>query len=130
MPENMLNVPNRIQPWLKGRAKSFGYAFQGLYVLITTQPNAKIHAVATLVVCTTGYFIRLERWEWVAALICLGMVWMGEALNTALEFLADEVSLEIRPRIGKAKDVAAAGVLIAALASVAVAIVILFGHLK
>jgi diacylglycerol kinase len=58
------------------------------------------------------------------------MVWMGEALNTALEFLADEVSLEIRPRIGKAKDVAAAGVLIAALASVAVAIVILFGHLK
>ena len=55
---------------------------------------------------------------------------MGEALNTALEFLADEVSLEIRPRIGKAKDVAAAGVLIAALASVAVAIVILFGHLK
>ena len=130
MPENMLNVPNRIQPWLTGRAKSFGYAFQGLYVLIKTQPNAKIHAVATLVVCTTGYFIRLERWEWVAVLICLGMVWMGEALNTALEFLADEVSLEIRPRIGKAKDVAAAGVLIAALASVAVAIVILCGHLK
>jgi diacylglycerol kinase (ATP) len=57
------------------------------------------------------------------------MVWLGEALNTALELLADEVSLEQRPLIGKAKDVAAAGVLIASLASLAVAGVILLRHL-
>jgi diacylglycerol kinase (ATP) len=57
------------------------------------------------------------------------MVWLGEALNTALELLADEVSLEQRPLIGKAKDVAAAGVLIASLTSLSVAGVILLRHL-
>jgi diacylglycerol kinase len=57
------------------------------------------------------------------------MVWMAEALNTALEFLADEVSLEKRERIGKAKDVAAGGVLITAMISVAVAVLIFANHL-
>jgi hypothetical protein len=56
------------------------------------------------------------------------MVWMAEAMNTAIEFLADEVSLEQRERIGKSKDVAAAGVLIVAMISAVVALVILINH--
>jgi diacylglycerol kinase len=55
---------------------------------------------------------------------------MAEALNTALEFLADEVSLEKRERIGKAKDVAAGGVLITAMISVLVAVLVFWQHLR
>jgi diacylglycerol kinase len=58
------------------------------------------------------------------------MVWVAEALNSALEFLADEVSLEKRERIGKAKDVAAGGVLIAAIVSAAVAALVFWNHLR
>jgi diacylglycerol kinase (ATP) len=62
-------------------------------------------------------------------MLCIGMVWMAEALNTALEFLADEVSLEQRERIGKAKDVAAGGVLIVAMISVVIAALVFWNHL-
>jgi len=65
----------------------------------------------------------------VAILLCIGMVWMAEALDTAIEFLADEVTLERRDRIGKGKDVAAGGVLITALISVAVAALVFINHL-
>ena len=107
--------------YLQARVKSFGYAFNGLKVLLLTQPHARLHAIATVVVLIAGKILQLGQWEWVAILLCIGMVWMAEALNTALEFLADEVSLEKRDRIGNAKDVAAGGVLIAAMISITVA---------
>jgi diacylglycerol kinase len=48
-----------------------------------------------------------------------------EAMNTALETLADfACNKQIDPRIAKAKDLAAAGVLMAAIAALAVGIII------
>jgi diacylglycerol kinase len=118
-----------ITSYLSKRLKSFGYAFQGIRTLVTTQPHAQLHLLATIIVVTAGIRVDLRRWEWVAIILCIGIVWMAEALNTALEFLADEVSLEQRERIGKAKDVAAAGVLIVAIISVIVAALVFWNHL-
>jgi diacylglycerol kinase len=118
-----------ITRYLQARIRSFGYAFNGLKVLLLTQPHAKLHALATITVLALGKILHLRRWEWVSILLCIAMVWMAEALNTAIEFLADEVSLEKRDRIGKAKDVAAGGVLIAALISVTVAVIVFINHL-
>ena len=97
--------------------------------MILTQPHPQLHALATIAVLTVGIALHLRRWEWVAILLCIGMVWVAEALNSALEFLADEVSLERRDRIRNAKDVAAGGVLIAAIVSVIVATMIFWNHL-
>jgi diacylglycerol kinase len=116
--------------YLQSRVKSFGYALNGLKILLLTQPHAQLHALATVSVLILGKMLHLRRWEWVAIMLCIGMVWMAEALNTALEFLADEVSLEKRERIGKAKDVAAGGVLITAMISVVVAVLVLWQHLR
>lgn len=118
-----------ITRYLSKRLKSFGYAFQGIRTLIVTQPHAQLHLLATIIVVTAGLLVGLRRWEWVAIMLCIGMVWMAEALNTALEFLADEVSLEQRERIGKAKDVAAGGVLIVAMISVVIAALVFWNHL-
>lgn len=118
-----------ITNYFSTRIRSFAYALNGLKVLITTQAHARLHAGATLAVVIAGEILHLRRWEWVAILLCIGMVWMAEALNTALEFLADEVSLERRERIGKAKDMAAAGVLIVAVVSVMIAVMIFKNHL-
>ena len=98
--------------------------------MLLTQPHPQLHALATIAVLIAGIVLHLRRWEWVAILLCIGMVWVAEALNSALEFLADEVSLEKRERIGKAKDVAAGGVLIAAIVSVAVAALVFWNHLR
>ena len=118
-----------ITRYISKRRYSFGYAFQGIRTLILTQPHAQLHLLATIIVVTAGILVGLRRWEWVAIMLCIGMVWMAEALNTALEFLADEVSLEQRERIGKAKDVAAGGVLIVAMISVVIAALVFWNHL-
>ena len=114
--------------YLSARIRSFGYAIKGIMTLLGTQPHAHLHLLATVVVTGAGVYLHLRRWEWVAILLCIGMVWMAEALNTAIEFLADEVTLERRDRIGKAKDVAAGGVLIVAIISVAVAVLVFLNH--
>ncbi|MCE9543253.1 MAG: diacylglycerol kinase family protein [Verrucomicrobia bacterium] len=119
-----------ITNYLAARIRSFGYAFRGLWLMILTQPHPQLHALATIAVLIAGIVLHLRRWEWVAILLCIGMVWVAEALNSALEFLADEVSLEKRERIGKAKDVAAGGVLIAAIVSAAVAALVFWNHLR
>jgi diacylglycerol kinase len=117
-----------IPTFLAARLRSIGYALKGITILIRTQHNAWLHSVATVGVIIVGFFLHLRRLEWVAILLCIGLVWAAEALNTALELLADEVDRNHRPGIGRAKDVAAAGVLIAAVISIIVAGVILFGH--
>jgi diacylglycerol kinase len=115
--------------YLSARIRSFGYAIKGIMTLVGTQAHARLHLLATVVVTGVGVYVHLRRWEWVAILLCIGLVWMAEALNTAVEFLADEVTLERRDRIGKAKDVAAGGVLIVAIISVAVAALVFLNHL-
>ncbi len=82
--------------------------------MLRTQVNARIHAVATLVVIVAGFGFGVARGDWLWLALAIGLVWMAEAFNTALEFLADEVSMEHRERIGQAKDVAAFAVLVAA----------------
>lgn len=100
------------------RLNSFRYAFAGLWVLLKTQHNARIHAGATLLVIAAGLFFRIPRLDWCWLIIAILSVWVAEAFNTALEFLADALHPEQNPLIGKAKDAAAGAVLLAAIGAV------------
>jgi diacylglycerol kinase len=51
-----------------------------------------------------------------------------ECLNTALETLCDRVSPDYHPLIKRAKDISAAAVLIAAIGSVAIALLLFVPH--
>ncbi|HMQ45808.1 MAG TPA: diacylglycerol kinase family protein [Saprospiraceae bacterium] len=109
---------------LRARTKSFKYAFQGLYDLLLTQPNARIHGVASLVAIFMGLFFQISSSEWYAVIVAIGMVWTAEAFNTALEYLTDLVSPEYHPLAGKVKDVAAAGVLLAAITALTLGVLV------
>jgi diacylglycerol kinase (ATP) len=111
------------------RLRSFVYAFRGAGVLLASEHNAWIHLAATGLVVTCGFIIQLTAGEWVAISISIGMVWCAEAINTAIELLADEISLERRDRIGRAKDVAAFAVLVSATSAVVVGAIVFGGHL-
>ena len=113
---------------LRARGRSFVFALAGGRVLLG-QHNAWIHAAATLLVVVFGLVCRVSRLEWVALALAIGLVWAMEALNTAIELLADEASLEQRARIGRTKDVAAFAVLAAALAAVAIGLLVFWPHL-
>lgn len=113
----------------KVRIQSFQYALAGGRMLLASQHNAWIHALATVLVVIGALVVRISRLEWVLLIFAISLVWAMEALNTAIELLADEISLEQRPRIGKAKDVAAFGVLAAAVAAVLIGLLVFIPHL-
>lgn len=99
------------------RIDSFRVACRGLVVLLKTQPNARIHAVATVLVVTAGWWFRIDRTDWICVTLAAGSVWAAEGLNTAIEFLTDRVSPEWSSEAARVKDVAAAAVLLSALAA-------------
>ena len=114
---------------LKGRLQSFQYAISGLSLMIQSQHNAWLHAVASVTILLLGVFCRLSAIEFCWLVIAIMAVWTAEALNTALEFLADVASPEFHPLAKKAKDVAAGAVLISAAGSVVIALLVLGPHI-
>ncbi len=114
---------------LRERANSFRHAIRGILLIIRTQPNAWIHLAATIAVLVAGKLLNITRGEWLALIFAIGLVWTAEALNTALEFLADEVSLERRERLGRAKDIGAGGVLLASITAAAIGLLVFVPHI-
>ena len=114
---------------LRARIRSFSHALAGFRVLLADQHNARIHAVATIAVVVAGLVFRLRPTEWALLILAIGLVWAMEAVNTAIELLADEISTEERPLIGQAKDVAAFGVLATAIAAVAIGLFVFLPRL-
>ncbi|MFH1604626.1 MAG: diacylglycerol kinase family protein [Pseudomonadota bacterium] len=110
--------------YLSGRLRSFGHAFRGLKLLLQTQHNARVHAVATVLVIAAAALFGISSVEWALITLAIVCVWAAEALNTAVEFLVDLASLEQHPLAGKAKDVAAGAVLAAAIGSVIVGVLV------
>ena len=94
-------------------------------LMVKSQHNAWLHATASILVMLVAAFFRLSASEWCWMVIAIMAVWTAEALNTALEFLADVASPEFHPLVEKAKDVAAGAVLISAGGSVVIALLIL-----
>lgn len=111
------------------RLQSFAYALQGLVQLLRTQPNARAHLLAALLVCGAGVYFGLGRAEWLWITVAITLVWISEAFNTALEQLADVLYPEQHPGIGQAKDMAAAAVLIAAVGAAVIGMLVFVPHL-
>ncbi len=109
---------------LQKRLASFRYAWQGIRYLFQSQVNARIHAVAAVLVVTAGIVCGISPQEWLAIVISVVLVIALEAVNTALETLTDLVSPGNHPLAGKAKDLAAAAVLLAAIGAVVVGLII------
>jgi diacylglycerol kinase len=107
------------------RLDSFCHAFAGCVYMLRTQKNAWIHACATVAVTIAGVWLGLSRWEWAVILLVVGLVWMAEFVNTALEAVVDLASPELHPLAKVGKDVGAAAVLVGSITAVAVGLLIL-----
>lgn len=109
---------------IKARLKSFAYAFNGIKALIKNEHNARIHLFATICVIPAGFFFDLPAGEWIAIIFAIGFVFSAEAVNSAIEYLADFVSPGRHELIKQAKDIAAAAVLFSALTAAIVGLII------
>lgn len=107
------------------RARSFRYAFAGWWYVIRTQKNAWIHTAASVVVLALALILHLQARDFAILILTIAMVWTAEFINTALEAVVDLASPQLHPLAKVGKDVGAAAVLIAAIASILVGLLIL-----
>ena len=94
--------------------------------MLSTEPNAWIHAFATVAAVYLSWWLKLDGVGWILIILAIVFVWTAEAFNTVLEIMADLVVGERYSQIVKrAKDIAAAAVLIASFGALAVGLIIL-----
>jgi len=111
--------------FLRSRLRSFGPAFEGWWYVLRTQQNAWIHALFSILAIFMSWWLQLERRDWVLILLIIGLVWMAEFINTALEAIVDLASPRNHPLAKVGKDIGAAAVLIAAISAVIVGTLVL-----
>jgi diacylglycerol kinase len=111
--------------WLTLRARSFVYAGRGLWLQVSSEPNARIHLFATIVALGTGCWLGLSAGEWCAIVVAIALVWISEGLNSAIEALADHIAPERHPLIARCKDIAAGAVLTASIAAAIIGCIVL-----
>ena len=110
-------------------ADSFACAFRGIAALLKGEVHARIHLAATVVVLGLGWWFAIPPGEWMAVVLAIGLVWVAEALNTAIEYVADLAHPDEHPEVKKLKDLAAAAVLFASIAALVVGLIIFLPRL-
>ena len=106
------------------RIKSFGFAFNGLKILILEEHNSRVHLVAAILVIIAGFFFQISILEWLAIILSIGFVITLEIINSAIENISNFISPEKHNSIKKIKDLSAAGVLISALTALIIGLII------
>lgn len=108
--------------------RSFIHALHGISSAVT-QRNIKIMLCAAMLVIAAGWLLHITIAEWIAILLCCGIVIALEIINTAVETVVDLASPQMHPLAKKAKDLAAGAVLVSCFVSAAVGCIILIPHI-
>jgi diacylglycerol kinase len=75
-----------------------------------------------MLVVVAGIALRIPPVWWALVTLAIGLVVVAELVNTAIEAAVDLVTVDDHPLAKRAKDVAAAGVLLAVLTALGVAL--------
>jgi len=109
------------------------FALNGLIILLRKERNFRIMGIVSVIVVIVGYSLdyfgeHLNRFEWAILWCAMGLVFVSEGLNTALETTIDVIHPEQNPMIGRAKDMAAGATLAASFVAIIVGIYIFGPH--
>ena len=104
--------------------KSFGYAGNGIRLMIKQEQNSKIHLIAILLVIVMGLFFHISAFEWLSIVLVSGGVFTAEAFNTSIEALSDTIAPEYNKNIKQVKDFAAGAVLVVSVTAIIVGLII------
>lgn len=109
---------------IRERSRSFSFALEGVQSFLTSQPNAAIHLIFTIVVIAAAILFGASGKEWIALMLSIGFVWSAEIFNTAIEAAMVHLSSGKHQRVKFIKDVSAAAVLVSALTALLVDLII------
>ncbi|WP_341221340.1 diacylglycerol kinase family protein [Polaribacter atrinae] len=114
-------MKNPNDSFLRGRLRSFKFALRGMWLLMTTEDSIKAQLFIAVLATILGFYFNISNIEWMFQFIVIGLVLVAEALNTAIEKVADFVHPEYHKKIGFIKDIAAGAPSFAAFTSLIIA---------
>jgi undecaprenol kinase/diacylglycerol kinase (ATP) len=126
------SIPPPGQPQKSGWAKfiaGFGFAFNGLWYVLRTQTNARVHIAIAILAILLGIVLRISAIEFAMVFVAITGVFIAEMFNTVLELCIDLASPNYHPLAKIAKDVAAGAVLLSAILSVVIGLFVFGPHL-
>jgi diacylglycerol kinase len=112
-----------------GFFRSFSFAGQGVWHVVRTQRNMRVHLLAGTAAIVAGLVLRIGAADWACVVLAIGLVLTAETLNTVVEALTDLCTDEYHPLAKIAKDAAAGAVLISSVAAVGVAVAVFLPRL-
>ena len=111
-----------------GFIKSIRDALRGLWYVIRSERNARIHLAVAVVVFGAGRFLALSNAELAAIFFAILIVFLAEVVNTALEKTLDLIDTKPNAQIRIVKDMAAGAVLVAATGAVVIGLAIFYPY--
>lgn len=108
---------------------SFKYAIEGIITALRDQPNLKFQVCMASVVLALGYYFQISKTEWLFIITMVGLVLTFELTNTAIEEIVDSFTDKVHPAAKKAKDVAAAAVLIASFTATIIGLIVFLPYI-
>lgn len=109
--------------------RGFRFAGAGVWYVVRTQRNMRVHLAAAVAVIVTGVVLGVSATGWACLALAIGLVLTAEAFNTVVEVIADLWTTQTHPLAKAAKDAAAGAVLIASAAAVAVGLAVFLPRL-
>ncbi len=104
--------------------ESFRHAFEGLKFAVREERNMKIHLSFTLAVLVCAIALGLTAAEKAIVIGLCGIVLMAELFNTAIENAVDLAAPGFNMYAKRAKDTAAAAVLVLSIGAAAAGLII------
>lgn len=104
--------------------KSFINALSGIKYAIKYEHNFIIIITAIIITSILGIIFKITNIEWCIIIICFGLVFGCELINSALEATVDLVTIERKPLAKIAKDCASGATLIFSIMSLIIGIII------
>lgn len=123
-PEHVSHVHESKKFSIIKRAESFTHAGRGIYIFVRSTHNAWIEIVALVIALFAGFYFDISHTDWISLILVSGLVFITEAINTAIEIDIDLTSPNFHPYAKDTKDVAAGAVLISAIVAIVVGILI------
>lgn len=106
------------------RLKAIKYAAVGFWILITTERSIIAQAIITIIMTILGFLMHLSTIEWLFQIVAIGLIFVAESLNTAIEKIADFVHPEYHKQIGHIKDISAGAAFFAAIFAIIIGLII------
>lgn len=104
--------------------KSIYHAYCGIKYTLLHERNFLIEMLLAAIVIIGAIVFKTSVTEWLAIVLCIGIVLSLEIVNTAIEKLCNFLTIEFHPSIKIIKDVASGAVLLFCLISLVVACII------